>query len=307
MYGLGFILFYYPILSMVNEFWIARRGMAYGLLCSASGVSGAVMPYCLNALLQKYGYPTTLRAVAAGLFLTTGPLIPLLKGRVAWSESGIGSRMNRTFLKKPLFWVLCTSNIAMGLGYFFPSLYLPSYASSNGLSPTQGATLLAIMSVSQTMGQLSFGYLSDRSIPLDLLIVLSMFTAAVAIYFSWGLAHNFEVMAAFSILYGFFGAGYTAMWARMGTAISTEPTAAFAIFGIFCLGKGIGNVLAGPISGALLATSADADRYGAKKYEAIVLFSGTCMLISAAIITLRVLMCTKWKVLLSSALLCFDW
>ena len=39
MYGVGFTVFYYPIISMVNEYWSARRGMAYGILCSASGVS----------------------------------------------------------------------------------------------------------------------------------------------------------------------------------------------------------------------------------------------------------------------------
>lgn len=51
LYGAGFVVFYYPILSMVNEFWIERRGFAYGILCSASGVSGAAMPFCLAALL----------------------------------------------------------------------------------------------------------------------------------------------------------------------------------------------------------------------------------------------------------------
>ena len=30
MYGAGFILFYYLILSMVNEYWITRQGSAYG-------------------------------------------------------------------------------------------------------------------------------------------------------------------------------------------------------------------------------------------------------------------------------------
>lgn len=88
MYGIGFIIFYYPILSFVNEFWIERRGMAYGFVCSASGVSGAVMPLCLRFLLQRYGYPTTLRAIAVGLFITTGPLIPFLKGRVPQTETG---------------------------------------------------------------------------------------------------------------------------------------------------------------------------------------------------------------------------
>lgn len=114
-------------------------------------------------------------------------------------ESRFGSKTDRTFLKNSSFWITCTSNIAMGLGYFFPSLYLPSYASSNSLSSTQAAMLLAMMSVSQTMGQLSFDYLSDRSIPLDLLMLSSMFIAAISIYLSWGLAHRFRIMAVFSV------------------------------------------------------------------------------------------------------------
>lgn len=32
LYGIGFIIFYYPILSMVDEYWVRRRGMAYGIL-----------------------------------------------------------------------------------------------------------------------------------------------------------------------------------------------------------------------------------------------------------------------------------
>src|SRR5271167_1272429 len=54
MYGVGFLIFYYPILSMVDEFWVTRRGMAYGLLCSASGASGSIMPLVIQALLRKY-------------------------------------------------------------------------------------------------------------------------------------------------------------------------------------------------------------------------------------------------------------
>jgi hypothetical protein len=49
-YGFGFLIFYYPILSMVNEYWVARRGMAYGILCGASGLSGTVMPFVIQAL-----------------------------------------------------------------------------------------------------------------------------------------------------------------------------------------------------------------------------------------------------------------
>jgi predicted MFS family arabinose efflux permease len=202
MYGTGFIIFYYPILSMVNEFWIARRGMAYGLLCSASGVSGAVMPFVLEKLLERYGYPTTLRAVAIGLFVVTGPLIPFLKGRLPEPQTSATGPTDWSFLKSLLFWTYSLSNLAMGFGYFFPSLYIPSYATANGMSSTQGAVLLALMSVSQVGGQFSFGYLSDRRLPLNLLALVSVAVAAIAVYACWGLAHSFGILAVFSLVYG---------------------------------------------------------------------------------------------------------
>lgn len=192
-YGLGFLVFYYPILSMVNEYWIARRGMAYGILCGVSGVSGSVMPFVLRALLAKYGYRTTLRAVAAALTLLTGPLVPLLKGRVPHSGRASMHRINRAFFRSPLFWIYSISNLLQGFGYFFPSLYLALYASSLNLSSKSGALLLALMSVCQVCGQFVFGFLSDRKVPLNVLACLSTVVAAAACLTMWGLARTFPV------------------------------------------------------------------------------------------------------------------
>lgn len=295
MYGTGFVIFYYPILSMVNEFWIAKRGMAYGILCSASGVSGAAMPFIVRYLLEEYGYHTALRVIAVALFVLTGPLLPFLKGRLPEPETSVRTRTDWSFLKTPLFGIYSVSNVAMGLGYFFPWLYLPSYATSNGLSSLQGALLLALMSVSQVVGQLSYGYLSDRNLPLNVLTTSSAFVAAVAVYTAWGVAHTFGALVVFSLLYGFFAAGYTATWARMGTRISREPTAAFAAFGLLNFQKGIGNVLAGPIGGSLLRNAVEVGSYGAKMYEVVILFTGSCMLLSAATIPLYYAIPAKWK------------
>ncbi|GAB7336425.1 hypothetical protein MBLNU13_g09723t3 [Cladosporium sp. NU13] len=294
MYGTGFILFYYPILSMVNEYWIARRGFAYGLLCSASGVSGAAMPFAVDKLLQEYGYPTTLRAVAIGLFVITGPLIPLLKPRLPETGASARARTDWSFLRSSLFWTYSLSNFAMGMGYFFPSLYMPSYALASGMSSTQGALLLALMAVSQVMGQASFGYLSDRRASINVLAGCSSVVAAVAVYAGWGLARSFGVLVAFALVYGFFGAGYTALWGRMGTSISNDPTAAFAAFGLLNFGKGVGNVLSGPISGALLGKSnVDMRDYGVGRYKFVILFTGSCMALSGAIIALSYLLVLK--------------
>ena len=68
----------------------------------------------------------------------------------------------------------------------------------------------------------------------------------------------------------------------MGTAVSEEPTAALATFGVFVFCQGFGNVLAGPISAALLDEGVKRDGYGLLRFKSMVVFTGTSMLVSAA-------------------------
>ncbi|KAB8301026.1 hypothetical protein EYC80_002949 [Monilinia laxa] len=73
MYGCGFVILTYPIISMINEWWIVRKGMAFGLISAASGVSGAGMPFIIQFLLSRYGYKTGLRIIAIGITILTRP------------------------------------------------------------------------------------------------------------------------------------------------------------------------------------------------------------------------------------------
>ncbi|KAF4502362.1 monocarboxylate transporter 2 [Fusarium agapanthi] len=279
-YGIGFLILYYPILMMVNEYWIARRGMAYGILCGASGVSGAVMPFVVQALLSTYGYQTTLRAVAVGLAVLTGPLIPFLDGRLPPSAHVNTPKTNWSFFKSPLFWLYSISNLFQGFGYFFPSLYLPSFATSLDLGARSGPILLAVMSVSQVAGQFVFGYLSDRKLPLDILACSSTLVASMATLTMWRLADSLPVLIGFTILYGFFGAGFTAIWARMSTTITDDVTAGPIVFGLLNFGKGVGNVLAGPIGGLLIYNSSALQHLSASEslspssYHRVIIFTG---------------------------------
>ncbi|KAI1171094.1 major facilitator superfamily domain-containing protein [Nemania sp. FL0916] len=285
-YGLGFLILYYPILSMVNEFWITRRGMAYGLLCGASGLSGSVMPFVLQLLLAKYGYKTTLRAVAVGLAVLTAPFLPFLKGRLPLSEQAV-PRTDWSFFQSALFWVYSVSNILQGLGYFFPSLYLPSYAVSLGLGSQVGAILLAIMSVSQVAGQFIFGLLSDRRASVNTLACLSTVMAAVASLTLWRLAQSLTPLVVFAVIYGFFAAGFTATWARMSTAITDDAKAGPFVFCLMNFGKGIGNVLAGPIGGLLISIPESNGTLSSLPYYWVTVFTGVSMFASALTISIR--------------------
>lgn len=79
LYGLGFVILIYPIIIMLNEWWITRKGMAFGLISASSGATGAVMPFILTAQLEKYSYHITLRTCAVAMIIITAPFILLLK------------------------------------------------------------------------------------------------------------------------------------------------------------------------------------------------------------------------------------
>jgi MFS family permease len=239
------------------------------------------MPFIVEALLHKYGYKTTLRAIAIALVVLTGPLLPLFKGRLPPAESSIIPKTDWSFLKKPIFWMYSASNLAQGLGFFFPSLYLPSYATSIGLSATQGALVLALMNVAQMGGQFTFGILSDGRVSVNVLILISTLVTAAASLVLWGLARSIGPLIAFALIYGFFGYGYVSLRVHMGTAITKDPTAALATFSIFCFGQGVGNVLAGPISASLLTRIVNRGQYGALRYRHMVIFTGIAMVVSA--------------------------
>jgi len=215
-------------------------------------------------------------------------LIPLLKSRVPSSPGQRVSthRWDWTFFRSPLFWVYSISNMLQGFGYFFPSLYLPSYASSVGLGNKSGVLLLALMSIFQVGGQFVFGLLSDRKVPLDVLASVSTVMAAIACFAIWRLAESLPVLLVFAIIYGFFGAGFTATWARMSMSITDDDTAGPIVFSLLNFGKGVGNVLAGPIGGALMADAGAVGGKGRGDYRWVVVFTGTCMFASAGMIWL---------------------
>lgn len=67
----------------------------------------------------------------------------------------------------------------------------------------------------------------------------------------------------------------------MVTAISKEPSASQVIFGLLCAGKGIGNILTSPISASLLSASRSSSSYGHGMYQAVVIFTGVYLIMSA--------------------------
>jgi MFS family permease len=277
LYGTGFLMLYFPVLSMLNEWFVQRRGLAYGVLYAGSGFSGVGLPFLLQILLAKFGYQTTLRAVAVAQFALVAPILPLIKGRLPDPGNSAMRRIDFSFLYQPLFYCFALSNLFQGFAYYIPSLYLPSVASALGLSGTVGALTLSANNLAIVVGQVGFGYLSDRVHNVLILVFLSSFMSALAAFFIWGFAHSMEALLMFSLVYGWCAGGFVVLWQKFGTSVSEDPQ---PVFSLMAFGKGIGNIATGPVTAGLLSGPVTSG-YGMGKFEPLILFLGSFMLCSS--------------------------
>ena len=74
IYGLGGALLYNPFIFYLDEWFIERKGLAYGVFWAGTGTCGAVVPLIVDWGLDRFGVRTTLRAWAIFIVWKTLPL-----------------------------------------------------------------------------------------------------------------------------------------------------------------------------------------------------------------------------------------
>lgn len=159
-------------------------------------------------------------------------------------------------------------------------LILPAYASDLSLSTTEGALILALMNAAQVFGQVGIGYLSDY-FNFYILLFGSTMCSAIVIFLLWGYSNGISQLLAFGILYGLVAGGYSVLYCRFVTALTDEPTTGLFVYSIFEFERGLGNILAGPISSSLVSNGIDIHAYGIAKYRRLIVFTGIAFLASS--------------------------
>ena len=185
--------------------------------------------------------------------IATAPLLYFLRPRTRPISSTTPQRLSLSFLTLPSFWILQTGNILQSLGYFVPSTYLASYASTIGLKPQIGTLMIALLNATSVPGSLLIGMLNDRCHVTNV-ILISTIGSTLAVLFFWGLADQVALLAVFAILYGFFAGGFSATWSGVLIQMKQEMPALETglVFGLLAGGRGIGNVISGPLSTILI-------------------------------------------------------
>lgn len=394
MYAVAGSICYCPCILYLDEWFARRKGFAYGVMWSGTGLGGFALPLVLEALLGRFEFRNTLRIWAGCLFVLTAPLVafikprvPLRKGNPAASaaaaaarqvhiedsrEAGVngdlpqvtgvrlpGSKEETTlvqaeshsasesasqstapaaraenqigmtvgaahpnilqsaldkfgigFVLQRDFAIYQLASIIESVGFFLPTLYLPSF-SREVLRTSVSASALPVIftNVASVLGLVAVGALSDR-MHVTTCIGVSTVGAVLGTFFLWGFAATRATLYGFCFVYGVFAGSYVAAWPRIMDAVvgeAGEPgTAAggggdgggstcsrnkntkydrLMVFGLLAAGRGLGNVMAGPLSELLvrehLWEGKAAGAYGSG-YGMLIVFTGATAMIGGA-------------------------
>ena len=255
LYAIGGSLLYAPAILYLDEWFIARKGFAYGVMWAGTGTSGVIVPFIMSWGLSAYGFRTMLRAWAITLIVLSTPLIYYVKPRIPFNPltASHPRRISFEFLQTPTFWILQAGNIVEGLGFFIPNFYLPQYARSLNLTPISGSLILALFNLTSVLGQVGFGILIDK-MEVTSVILISSIGTTISVFIFWGLGISLPLLCVFALLYGIFGGGFTSTYTGMIRAVQRRTPSAETgmVFSLLAAGRGIGAVVSGPVGESLL-------------------------------------------------------
>ncbi|RAL67054.1 hypothetical protein DID88_007834 [Monilinia fructigena] len=123
------------------------------------------------------------------------------------------------------------------------------FCASLSFSSIVGTTLIALLNSFSVIGAISLGYLSDIR-HITTVVLISSALSALSVFFLWGISTSLPSLIFFTIIYGIFAGGWSAIWAGMIREVQlADENAGFGILmGLFSAGRGVGSVVCGPVT-----------------------------------------------------------
>ncbi|KAJ3154544.1 hypothetical protein HDU86_004673 [Geranomyces michiganensis] len=263
--GISGAVVYIPALIYLQEWFVKRRGTASGIIFSGTGIGGAIFPYLISFLLDRYGFGGATRIWTAISVVTLTPTLYFIRPRLPIVRPAPHSRfapVDMSFLITVAALPMLLSTFFLGLAWYPVSVMVSTYTASMG-SAFSSNIVLSLLNASNTIGGMIFGYLSDRIGYAYLWVLIGFGQGALALG-SWGTAGSLGAILAFVTGFGLLSA-QTSTWNACARDTAHEHNSdAATIFSALSVVRGIACI-AGPLIAAALyepELSADSSAWG---------------------------------------------
>lgn len=170
------------------------------------------------------------------------------------------------------------------------AIYLPNFArSALKAGSLTSATTVLLVNVASVFGSVAMGFLIDR-FHVTTCILISTLGCVVGVLCVWGFSSTLATLYVFCVLYGLFAGSFVGSWPGIMMEVTKvggerdvhiDPT---MVFSWLSAGRGVGNVVSGPLSEVLLITGSGwkANAGYGSGYGGLIVFTGVTALMGGA-------------------------
>ncbi|KAJ5151330.1 uncharacterized protein N7482_010582 [Penicillium canariense] len=294
-FGIGGCFAYTPSILFMSEWFVKKKGLAFGIVWAGSGISGVIFPLTIEWLLDQHGIETTLRVSAVTLFILAAPFLYFHRPRLPVRAAVRHDRLNFRFVYNKVYLIYQLGNTVEALGFFLPTICLPMYARSLGANEFLSSLTVTLVNLTSVFSSVLAGFLSDRY-HVTTIILISTVGTVLSVFLLWGFAVTLPALYVFCTAYGLLAGGFSSTWSGIANEIqkANPDSDATVIFPFMETGRGIGNVVSGPLSETLLRADNWKGRasgaYGSG-YGALVVCTGGTAIVGGISVVARQL---KW-------------
>jgi sugar phosphate permease len=251
-----------PLTSLVTRWFVTHRGLVVAITNCGIGIGGTFFAPVSRWLIMSFGWRTTFFVFGILVWAVMLPLTLLLRERpqdmglqpydttpVRTVETPTVTAVPYTFkqiLTIPAFWVIALVHFFCCAAHSGPIFHMVSAAIDVGVDKLAAATVFALSSFASLSGRIGTGLLADRFGSKNILVTwLLMQATTVVLYLFVGSFAGFVTLGVFfGISYGGVMPLY-AVVARDYFGARALGASYGAIFGLSCLGMGLGGWLGG--------------------------------------------------------------
>ncbi|XP_071454653.1 uncharacterized protein [Hetaerina americana] len=163
-------------------------------------------------------------------------------------KSALGSMMDVSLLRDPIFLLIGISNVFGMLGLYVPFVYLVDAAKLQNIDPGSASFLLSIIGITNTVGRVVCGFVADLP-QVDSLLLnnLCLLGSAVSIAVT-PFCYNYTSFVAMSIAFGIAISGYISLTSIILVDLLGLDKLTNA-FGLLILFRGAAAVVGSPLAG----------------------------------------------------------
>lgn len=228
--------------------WFQKRiNVAYSLMGAGSSVGGTVFPIAVRNLIERVGFPWTMRILGFIILVLMG-ITCLTVDRRLPSKKKSGPFFSLDAFKFVPYTLYSISALINWLGLYTVLTYIDVSAAHVGVSENFSFYLLPIANSGSAFGRITGGILADRIGQLNVMIPATLIAGVMT--YVWPLAKTAPSNVAIAVLYGFFSGVYASLVATPIVAMGERRDVGQRI-GMAFIFLGVGALAGPPISGAI--------------------------------------------------------